>query len=360
MGRQPLTRPYAEEVPRRSVLLSAGLLALVLLLVALTLRVPYVELVPGPVTNTLGKRSDGVSIITVKGHPSYPTAGQLDLTTVGVRGGPLGALTLAEAVVGWLNPHDAVLPQKLIYPAGQTEKAVEQQNTREMVDSQQTAITAALTALHVPVTTRVVVGQVVKGQPAEGMLRVGDVLTAVDGRPVTGADTLRTLIGGRTPGASVRLQLLRAGSRRTVSIPTVADPNSATQHALIGIGTSERHTYPFTVSINLKDVGGPSAGLMFTLGIIDTLTPGQLNGGRHIAGTGTIDDKGTVGPIGGIQQKVVAARHDGATIFLTPSDNCVAAKQNRPAGLTLVRVATLTQALDRLASIRASHVVATC
>lgn len=351
--------PYAEKVTRRPALLSAGLLAFILLLVGLTLRVPYVELVPGPVTNTLGKRADGTPIITVKGRTTYPTRGHLDLTTVGVRGSPTGQLSLAQAVLGWFNPDSAVLPQDVIYPPGESEQVIEQQNTQEMVDSQQEAITAALTALKVPFRTRVVVALVSKGTPAAGRLKVGDVITAVDGSPVRDTATLRSLIGRRAPGASVSLDIRRGGAAQRLSLRTVADAQSGNR-PIVGISTTQRPDPPFTVSINLKDVGGPSAGLMFSLGIIDTLTPGELNAGRHIAGTGSIDPEGKVGPIGGVAQKVVAARDVGATIFLTPVANCAAAKQNRPDGLQLVRIATLTEALDRLADLAAGRQVPTC
>jgi PDZ domain-containing protein len=344
---------------RRSALLPAGAVAVLLALLSLVIRVPYVELVPGPVTNTLGKRSDGVPLITVTGRRTYPTSGHLDLTTVGVSGGPDSELSAAQALAGWFQPHAAVVPQDAVFPPGESQKVVEQQNTRQMVDSQQDAISAALTSLKVPFRTEVLVGAVEKGTPADGQLRVGDELRAVDGTAVTSAQALRTLISRRTPGQLVRVTVDRNGVVRQLSIRTAADRQDP-KRAIIGVATAERAKPPFTVTINLKDVGGPSAGLMFALGIIDTLTPGQLNGGKHIAGTGTITTDGTVGPIGGIAQKVVAARDAGASVFLTPVANCRAAASNRPAGLTLVRVATLSEALDRLAAIRAGRPVPTC
>ena len=344
---------------RRSALLPAGAVAVLLALLSLVIRVPYVELVPGPVTNTLGKRSDGVPLITVTGRRTYPTSGHLDLTTVGVSGGPDSELSAAQALAGWFQPHAAVVPQDAVFPPGESQKVVEQQNTRQMVDSQQDAISAALTSLKVPFRTEVLVGAVEKGTPADGQLRVGDEVRAVDGTAVTSAKALRTLISRRTPGQLVRVTVDRNGVVRQLSIRTAADRQDP-KRAIIGVATAERAKPPFTVTINLKDVGGPSAGLMFALGIIDTLTPGQLNGGKHIAGTGTITTDGTVGPIGGIAQKVVAARDAGASVFLTPVANCRAAASNRPAGLTLVRVATLSEALDRLAAIRAGRPVPTC
>lgn len=344
---------------RRSVLVSASLLALLLALVLATVPVPYVLLVPGPVTNTLGKRSDGVPIITVTGHPVYPTAGQLDLTTVGVIGGPPGPLSLGRALFGWFSRQDAVVPEDLIYPPGQTQQDVEQINLQEMQQSQQSAVTAALRQLGIPVTVLVTVAGVVKGKPAYGVLRAGDVIRRVDGAAVVSSTQLRTLIGKRPVGSVVQLAIVRAGKPLTVSVQTTADPQRPGQ-PIIGITVGEQHRSPVNVKINLRNVGGPSAGLMFSLGIIDKLTPGDLNGGKNIAGTGTITDTGVVGPIGGIQQKIAAASAEGATYFLTPAGNCAAAASVRPGSLTLARVATLSQAMDALGAIRAGRAVSTC
>jgi len=120
--------------------------------------------------------------------------------------------------------------------------------------------------------------------------------------------------------------------------------------------------YPFSVEISLKDVGGPSAGLMFALGIVDKLTPGSLTGGKFIAGTGTIDDSGHVGAIGGIAQKMVGARRKGATVFLSPAGNCAQARDTVPDGLRLVRVKTLSDAVEALEDLKAGRVdeVPTC
>lgn len=337
----------------------AGLLALVLALVIAVLPVPYVALVPGPVTDTLGKRRDGVEIIAVRGHKTYPTGGNLYLTTVGVRGGPPSPLSLGLALRWWFDRHKAVLPQVLVYPPGQSAKQVEQQQSQEMEDSQQHAISAALRALGFPVTVQATVASVVRGKPADGKLKAGDVIARVDGVAVTSRARLQALLTRRPVRAPVTLDVVRAGTTRQVTLQTVPDPDEP-RRAIVGIAVGERHRYPFRVSINLKDVGGPSAGLMFSLGIIDRLTPGFLNGGKDVAGTGTIDDDGSVGPIGGIQQKIVAARDTGAVVFLTPTANCAAAAKVRPRGLTLVKVATLQQALDDLASIRAGQPVPTC
>jgi PDZ domain-containing protein len=99
---------------------------------------------------------------------------------------------------------------------------------------------------------------------------------------------------------------------------------------------------------------------MFTLGIIDKIKPDDLTGGKVIAGTGTIDNEGNVGPIGGIPQKLVAAKRDGAKVFLTPDRNCAEAVQNAVPGLPLAKVATLDDALKALEDVRANRQPTLC
>ncbi|MGX4689929.1 S16 family serine protease [Streptomyces sp. JNUCC 63] len=131
--------------------------------------------------------------------------------------------------------------------------------------------------------------------------------------------------------------------------------DAGAKRAIVGISAGTDHTFPFTIDIKLADVGGPSAGLMFALGIYDKLTPGSLTGGKFVAGTGTIDDNGKVGPIGGIEMKTVGARDRGARYFLTPADNCASAVKDTPSGLTLVKVNTMGDALAALRDIRTGN-----
>jgi PDZ domain-containing protein len=188
-----------------------------------------------------------------------------------------------------------------------------------------------------------------KGSGAQGILRTGDVILSVDGQQVTGPARLRALITRHQPGESVRLEVSRHGSRLARTVRTHAAQGG---RAIIGVVTGIRAHYPFTVHISLNDVGGPSAGLMFALGITDKLTPGSLTGGRYIAGTGEIDDQGSVSPIGGIPQKMIAAREQGASAFLVPAGNCAEALGSAPGGLRLIRVTSLSSAIHSLDLLR--------
>jgi PDZ domain-containing protein len=203
------------------------------------------------------------------------------------------------------------------------------------------------------VVSRVIVDGLSPGSPSKGKLQKGDELVSVNGTPIEGGASLREAITKLDVGATVRLVVRRGGKLVRATVTTVAAPDDG--RPLIGVTTRDRATYPFKVEISLKDVGGPSAGLMFALGIVDKLTPGSLTGGKFIAGTGTIDDAGHVGAIGGITQKMIGARGKGATVFLSPAGNCAQARKTVPDGLRLVKVSRLTDAVDALEDLTAGR-----
>ena len=225
-----------------------------------------------------------------------------------------------------------------------------------MTGSQQTAIAAALTELHIPWSTEVVVVQVEKGFPAEGVLKAGDVITAIDGRPVTSQTSLARLIYAHPAGSTLTVSISRNGQPMQVQVGT----KESGGHPVMGVEVAGQYKFPFQVKISIGDIGGPSAGMMFALGITDKLTKLNLTGGKFIAGTGEITASGQVQPIGGIQQKMVGARNAGATIFLTPASNCADTKGAVPAGLRLVKVSTLTQAVTYLKDLRSGQPVPSC
>jgi len=334
--------------PRTLTLAVAGFLVVLLSAVAFLLPVPYVALTAGPVTNTLGSVGKK-ELIRIEGRKTYPDKGNLDLTTVSVLGGPARRLDLVTALRGWVDDGIAVIPEEQVYPAGQSPKQIEEQSTAEMRDSQENATTAALRHLRIPVSTRLVVQEVGPGSPSKGKLEPGDELLEVDGEPVAGGSELREVITSREPGDVVALVVRREGERVPVTVTTEAAEDG---RAVVGITTRDDADYPFTVEISLRDIGGPSAGLMFALGIVDKLTPGSLTGGKHVAGTGTIDDSGMVGGIGGITQKMIGAKKAGATVFLSPPGNCAEAKRTKPDGLRLVRARDLTSAVRSLGLVR--------
>jgi len=342
---------------RRSLTLAiAGLATVAAIVAAVLFPVPYVILTPGPTLNTLGKDSAGQPLISITGRQTYPAGGHLNLVTISYQGGPGSNLNIFQALRAWLNPSEAVVPESELFPPGQTAEQTQTQDTEQMASSQEMATAAALTELHIKYQTTVEVLSTVAGYPASKVLKPGDVVESVDGQPVTGASSLSSVINEHPAGTTLRLQVLRKGQTLTIPIASKSSGGSA----VIGVQVQEQYKFPFNVRITVGDIGGPSAGMMFALGIVDMLTPMNLTGGKFIAGTGEITTSGQVQPIGGIQQKMVGARNAGATVFLTPSGNCADTKGAVPAGLKVVKVSTLSQAVSDLEALKAGKPVPPC
>lgn len=339
---------------RVRTLLIGGILFIVLALVAVALPVPYVVLGPGPTINTLGSYGSE-RVLVISGKKPNAVTGHLNLTTVSVSTGRISAF---EALSGWLAGDRVVVPRETIYPPGQSQQQVQQQDAEQFSDSQTSAQGAAFCQLKYPRYFGVLgVSNLLK--PA-GALKLGDRLTSLDGKAVDTATALQAVLATLTPGRPATVVVTRASVVTTVHV-TLQKPAPGSKGARIGISVADTCFAPYDVKIGLNDdIGGPSAGMMFALGILDEVGPTDLTGGRFIAGTGTIDLTGNVGAIGGIQLKMIAARRAGATLFLAPAANCADVRGNIPKGLTVAKVSTLSQALQVLASVKAGHPVTSC
>ncbi len=349
------TVPPAPDPARRPGRLTTGLLTAFFVLViagaVMTfVPLPYVTLGPGPATNVLGT-VDGAPVLSIEGRKTYPTEGSLDFTTVVFDGGPGRKVTIYEVLGGWLSPDVDVVPESLYFPPDATAEQVDAENSEMMNESQVVAAATALRALGVDVPTHVVVAQVSPGGPSDGTLEAGDVIVSVDGAPVGSAVALRRAVAPKPAGSTVSLVVRRDGAQRTVRVTTVASQG----HSIIGVLPSLGYDLPVSVTLNTGRVGGPSAGLMFSLAIYDALTPGPLTGGKNIAGTGTIEDDGRVGPISGIAQKMVGAREAGAHWFLAPAEECGDTSGRVPDGMTVVKVSTFQDARTAVEDIAAGR-----
>jgi PDZ domain-containing protein len=326
----------------------AGLLAVPLLLAlwvaAAFESLPYVTYNPGLTVNVLGDNDEGKPIIGIEGKPTYTDDGQLRMTTVFVS--QRNAHNhLFELMKSWISPESAVYPKASIYPEGGTVEQDKQEGQAEMTSSQDAATAAALTELGYDVTEAVVAG-VEKGSPADGTLRAGDVILGVNDSKVANSDELVAAVTAAPAGQPVNFDVRRKGKPLALSVK----PREVDGHRQVGIQVGTQTTdFPVDVTIGIDPaIGGPSAGLMFSLGIYDTLTKGSLTDGRTIAGTGTIDAAGNVGPIGGIQQKIVGARDAGAELFLVPPDNCDEAVGAPNGDMRLVEAPTTHSAVDSI------------
>jgi PDZ domain-containing protein len=353
--------------PRGVTLLVATGLAVVLGVLSALLPVPYVIVMPGPPQDTLGLVNDtSTPVIKVDGTKSYDTKGNLYLTTVDVVPGRCSQHpTLYQGLQAWFDSHQSVEPHQLICPPDQSSSAVAAQNANEMSQSQEDAKTSALLFLgYKPASLQVILASVSPTAPSAKVLRAGDVVVAVNGKPVGSPEALRSLVSATPAGGPITVTVQRQNKNVTVHTTVTEDPS--THRPLLGVQLDQRASFrgvDVKIGIDPANVGGPSAGLMLTLGIIDKLTPGDLTGGRTIAGTGTIDGFGQVGPIGGIQQKIAAitgfgpsdAPHVVASYFLTPASECADAKAAAPSSLVLIKVDMLSTAVSALKSIAAGR-----
>ena len=326
---------------RISAALLVGSFLVIAVAAALTfVGLPYVVMSPGPATNILGE-NDGKPLLTVDGAQTYPTSGSLDFTTVSVTGGPGVKVTVFDVVGARLSGSDEVLPVEQVFPPEASQEQVEQEGAAEMANSQSVATATALRALGRDVEQTVTIGEVLEDGPSTGVFEAGDVLVSVDGDPATSSDAVRAAVQRHEPGETFPVVIERGGSERTVTARTA----EAGGRTVIGVGLRMDYDLPIDVTLNTGRVGGPSAGLMFSLAIYDVLTPGELTGGKNIAGTGTMQDDGSVGPIGGIRQKLVGAKRAGASYFLAPADNCDEVVGHVPDGLEVLKGATFDDGL---------------
>ncbi|HYI32040.1 MAG TPA: PDZ domain-containing protein [Glaciibacter sp.] len=339
----------------------AGMIAVfVAVIVGLILAIapaPYVIEKPGPAYNTLGS-SDVVGtsdedstmtpLIDISGETVYPTEGSLDLLTVSRLGNPENRPNWLSVFKAWLTPSEAVVPIDQAYPPNVSTEQQEQQSTAAMIDSQNDAIAAALTHLDYSYPSEVTVMSIIEDSPAEGSLEPEDQVISVNGVAVESIQALRDALKSGGAGNEATLGVVRDGEEIEVQVT----PEAAGEAVVVGVNVKTEYDFPFDVRIQLDKVGGPSAGMMFALGIIDKLTPGALQGGEDVAGTGTIDPTGAVGPIGGIRQKLYGAEDAGAEWFLAPSANCDEVTGHIPDGLTVFSVETLDDSLAALEAIR--------
>lgn len=313
---------------------------------------PYVVERPGPVFDTLGDvpNSDGdpVPLIDIPDETTYPTSGQLDLLTVYIDGSRENPLSWIDVASAWFNPSRTVLPVDAVYPMGQTDEEADEESALAMDTSQQDAVAAALTELGIEYSSIFVVAGVVDDTPSQGVLEVDDEILTADGARIDTVQDLRDALAAAGVGTPVELGIRRDGAERTVSVTPAAGDDGA---PVIGVYAASRYDFPLDVTIQLQNVGGPSAGMMFALGIYDKLTPGELTDGEHIAGTGTIAGDGTVGAIGGIVQKMYGAQNAGADWFLAPVSNCGEVVGRIPGGLEVFAVATLDEAIATVEAI---------
>ncbi|SOD73196.1 PDZ domain-containing protein [Jatrophihabitans sp. GAS493] len=340
---------------RTKTLVTSAVLVILLGFVAFTLPVPYVILSPGPTLNTLGTDNSGAQIIVLNGRQAKATTGHLNLTTVSEQS---QRITSVQALIGWLKDDQVVVPRASIFPPGQSQQQVDQQNTQDFSQSQDSATAAAACELGYPKSFGV--SSVDSTLGAAGQLKSGDKFVSVDGVPVATPEALSAALKTKKAGDVVTVVVDRNGVQQTAKVK-LGPPAAGGTVPRLGVVVTQGCLFPFGVDLGLgNQIGGPSAGLMFALGIMDKVGTADLTNGKFIAGTGEISPDGTVGPIGGIALKMIAARRAGATVFLAPAGNCSDVKGNIPDGLNVVKVETLHGAVQDLKALQEGQPVPHC
>ncbi len=332
----------------------AGLLALSLLAVlwgaAVFVPLPYVTYRPGPTVDILAE-ADGEETVQVTGHKAYYDDGELRMTTVFVSS-PEERVGLTELLRAYFDPDKAVWPRSAVYAPDETDESSDRESAGAMVSSQDTAVAAALTELGEKITPIVDIVDITPGMPADGTLEVRDVLISIGGTTITSTQDVIDAIDGSPRGEPVAFVVRRGKKQVTVQVT----PRTVDGDYRVGFSPGVGFDFPFRVSVDIPDrIGGPSAGLMISLAVFDTLTPGSLTDGADIAGTGTITPSGKVGPIGGVQQKIAAARDAGAELFFVPADNCDGIGGVDTGDMRLARATTMHRAVETLADWVADH-----
>ncbi|WP_017613556.1 YlbL family protein [Nocardiopsis salina] len=325
---------------------------------SLFLPMPYLVAAPGAIVNTTGDL-EGEPVIEIEGSDTYEhDDGSLSMVTVQYAGGPDHRLNFFTVVTSWLSPRDAVLPEELLFPADRTPEEVTERQSVQMNDSQTEATAAALDQLGTDYEAVPVVAEAVEGMPAEGLVEPDDVVLEVDGEPVpthtqdaasVGSPAVVEMVADREPGEPVTVLLDRDGEEVEVELETEAGEDGS---AAVGVLVADDMDFPVDVDITVGQIGGPSAGMMFSLGIMDRLSEDGITGGAEVAGSGTITADGEVGGVSGIPQKMVSAQQIGAEYFFIASDSCSQVSQSAAYGeVDVVAVDTLDEAVDALETI---------
>jgi PDZ domain-containing protein len=330
--------------------LVAATVATVGALAMTVVEMPYVRYQPGTTVDLLSE-DHGTERIQVTGHKVYPDDGELRMTTV-LATEPENGISVWSAMVGWLSGDQAIQPYDDVYGKRDTASSRQNEAAVQMTTSQDVAVAAALIHLGYKVPMIPVVGPITRGLPADGALAERDRYIRIGDHDISSWDDVVKAISTSAAGKPLEFVVERDGKRLTIPVT----PRRVDGRTVVGVSQAFDFDMPFEVDITLPgNIGGPSAGLMFALSIVDTLTPGSLTDGERIAGTGTITPDGMVGPIGGIQQKIAGARNDGARLFLVPATNCDEALTAHHGDMRLTAISTLDDAEKAVSTFAADR-----
>lgn len=329
----------------------------VLVLLASVTPSPYAVERPGPVVDALGTiqtETGTVPVLRIDGAESAAAppplgaeadpdvdAGALNILSVSISGTPGQPLDWVSLAGSLLDPASSRVPLSTLYPSGVSAEEREAQNAALMQASQRQAVAAALSELGRPVPVTLRVSRVDPSGPAAGLLLEGDIIRGAAGRELSGLAELRSAVGETGAASPLVLELEREDEVLEARLEPRAVEGAG---LLLGIEVTSDYVFPVDVEMQLDRIGGPSAGLIFALAVIDRLTPGELTHGLRVSGTGTIDELGRVGAIGGLRQKLWGAARADSELILVPRGNCAELPEEIPGGLRVAAVGSLAEA----------------
>ena len=340
LSERPATR-------KTGVMAATGLLSSLLIAVLTILPSPYAIEEPGPTYDTLASK-DGLPLVAIDGAPTYDSTGELRLTTVSLSTGDKRLFTVGRVIEAFVSPKRTVAPVERVYRTPQEQEQEAEQSADDWISSQESATVSALEAGGAVVPATITIASILDTSNAKSLLNVGDVITAADGEKLVSYSDLTRALEARKPGDALTLTVLRGGKSIDATFDLIAADDG---RALMGVSIDPTFDLPIKVKVDIDRVGGPSAGMMFALAIMDKLTPQDELNGAKVAGTGEIYVDGKVYPIGGIQYKLNGAREAGADYFLAPVANCPDVIGHIPAGLSVYAVNSLTDAYTAIVAI---------
>lgn len=344
---------------RYTVMSVAGLTAAVLMAVLSVLPAQFAIGGPGPTYDTLGEDADGVPLVQIDGAETFAASGELRLTTVSVGRSSSELFTMGPVLRAWMSPERYTQPEEAVFGTPDEEEEFDEQSQVEWVTSQEAATVAALEVLGEPVPATLTVAALSPTSNAQGLIEADDVILAFDGQPVATFTELTDAIDALQPGDDATVTYDRDGVEGEA---TFALDDDGAGNPVMGLYIDPNFDLPIDVTVQIDKVGGPSAGMMFSLGILDKLTEEDELNGAHVAGTGALTADGDVHPIGGIQMKMFGARDAGATYFLAPVENCDEVVDHVPEGLEVFAVDTVDDAYAAIQATGAgdTSALATC
>lgn len=341
--------PPRQVQPRRSgrsrIALTVLAVAIVWLLAAVTPS-PYSINAPGPVVNALGTYPEfgGEAVVTISGTETFTSDGELNVMSIAIYGSPDNRLSWLDVARAFFDARREIVPMTTYYPEGVSVEDRTEVSAILMRSSQQQAVAAALTYLDEELSTRLRIVEVRADGASHGLLLPDDRVLAVAGTAVSTMPELSEAMSSALERASqIVVEVERAG--RTVSATIEPKPLEAGGDPLLGITIASEFDFPYDVSMDLGDIGGPSAGLIFALTVVELLTPDTLVGDLVVSGSGTIETDGSIGRIGGLPQKLHAAADVHSDLFLMAIENCEDLPRDIPGDFALAPVANLEEAI---------------